>query len=267
MLGLILISWPLAAHPQPSNSVRKTPVGTCYLVRPEYVDAIRQQVQKIRSDITRERQSGRLIGYLSTPLSGKGGGNRVVNIDISNYLKRRLEGQFGLGTWILDPSAYDLPPVGNLTASGEEYGFLWANVLAGDDGLGSDFDFVFITGPTDMRSFFQLDASAKSTNLIDGLRDWMTKRAEKDPKFASDVLADPNSTKAFIKYYAFRASSEFSVGAHDEWNIFVAVNSNRRSKLGIAEQIPIFFDGRQLSAAEMETPVSNGSTTTCPPAN
>lgn len=140
-------------------------------------------------------------------------------------------------------------------------------MLAGDDGLGSDFDFVFVTGPTDMRSFFQLDASAKSANLIDSLHTWMTKRGEKDPKFASDVLADPNSRRAFIEYYVFRASSEFSVGAHDEWNIFVAVNSNRRSKLGIAEQIPIFFDGRQLSAAEMETPVSNGSTTTCPPAN
>jgi hypothetical protein len=264
MLALVLILWPPAADTQRSKSVRKTPVGTCYLVQPEYFDVIGEQIQKIRSDIQHQRQSGRLIGYLSTPLSGKGGGSRAVNIEISRYLKEHLEDQMGHAIWILDPSAYDLRQVGNLRASSEDYGFLWSNVLAGDDGLGSDFDFVFITGPTDMRSFFQLDATAKSANLIGSLNTWMTKRGEKDPKFESDVLADPISRKAFMNYYVFRASSAFSVGAHDEWNLLVTVNSNRRSKLGIAEQIPIFFDGRQLSAAEMETPVSNGSTTACP---
>ncbi|HTY77322.1 MAG TPA: hypothetical protein VMI34_05850 [Candidatus Bathyarchaeia archaeon] len=51
-----------------------------------------------------------------------------------------------------------------------------------------------------------------------------------------------------------RASSAFSSGAHDEWNILVRVN--RRRPLG--DQVAVFFDGRPASPAEMETEVAPG---------
>ena len=51
-----------------------------------------------------------------------------------------------------------------------------------------------------------------------------------------------------------RASSSYSTGAHDEWNIFVKINRKR----ALGEQIAMFFDGRPASPAEMETEISPG---------
>lgn len=59
---------------------------------------------------------------------------------------------------------------------------------------------------------------------------------------------------AFLRYYALRASSAYSSGAHDEWNIFVRIN--RKRPLG--DQVTIFFDSRSASPAEMEADVSPG---------
>ncbi len=57
-----------------------------------------------------------------------------------------------------------------------------------------------------------------------------------------------------LRYYALRASSAYSSGAHDEWKIFVRIN--RRRLLG--ERVPRFFDGRLASQPEMETDVAPG---------
>jgi hypothetical protein len=58
----------------------------------------------------------------------------------------------------------------------------------------------------------------------------------------------------FVRYYTLRASSAYSTGAHDEWNI--AVRVNRKRPLG--DQLAMFFDGRPASPAEMETEVGPG---------
>ena len=54
---------------------------------------------------------------------------------------------------------------------------------------------------------------------------------------------------AFRRYYALRASSTVSRGAHDEWNIFRMINETRRadSKIGTPGQIPVLFDGRGVA--------------------
>jgi hypothetical protein len=64
----------------------------------------------------------------------------------------------------------------------------------------------------------------------------------------------PPGAAAFVRYYALRASSAYSSGAHDEWNIMVKVNRRR----AFGEQIAVFFDGRPASPAEMETEISPG---------
>lgn len=75
-----------------------------------------------------------------------------------------------------------------------------------------------------------------------------------DEKLRGRIAADSGRRRAFLRYYALRASSAYSSGAHDEWNIFVRIN--RRRPLG--EQAAVFFDGRPASPAEMETEVGPG---------
>jgi hypothetical protein len=73
-------------------------------------------------------------------------------------------------------------------------------------------------------------------------------------------------TKAsFRRYYALRASSTVSRGAHDEWNIFRMINERRRAdaKLGTPNQIPMLFDGRSIAPADAELAVSEGYVGKC----
>ena len=62
---------------------------------------------------------------------------------------------------------------------------------------------------------------------------YFDKRVKSDPDFAKAVQGGLTKA-AFRKYYALRASSTVSRGAHDEWNIFRLINDKRRadSKFG-----------------------------------
>lgn len=105
-------------------------------------------------------------------------------------------------------------------------------------------------GPNDIRAFFGCGRD-DVTGCIDR---WLTARAGGDEKLRTGVAADSARRQASLRYYALRASSAYSSGAHDEWNIFV--RSKRRRQLG--EQLTGFFDGRPASPPEMETKVSPG---------
>src|SRR5439155_946777 len=172
----------------------------------------------------------------STPISSRGGGNERVNLEVSASVKARLEREYGPAVWVLDPGAYQMPPVGGRSPGGDEYMLMWAQVLAGDDGAGRDFDLVHFTGPGDMRAFFGC-GGGDVTGCIDR---YAQSRATADGDFRRTVATDPVRRSAFVRYYALRASSAFSKGAHDEWNIVVRIN--RRRALG--EQVAVFFDGR-----------------------
>lgn len=56
-----------------------------------------------------------------------------------------------------------------------------------------------------------------------------------------------------------------AVVAHGEWNVLRFVNQRRRddAKYGIAQQVPIFFDGHALSSAEFEQAVGAGNVGAC----
>ena len=132
---------------------------------------------------------------------------------------------------------------------------LWTEVLAGADGLGRDFDLFLMTGPTDVQSFFLRRAHpATDWDLLSALDQW----AQKHNISASD-------RKQFLTYYGMKASGSFSMGSHDKWNAFVRINQARREKLGVAAQIPVYYDGRSLDPAEMEAPVSTGYEGPCAP--
>ena len=68
------------------------------------------------------------------------------------------------------------------------------------------------------------------------------------------MATDAAKRQAFLRYYALRASSAYSSGAHDEWNIFVRINRKR----SLGDQIAVFFDGRPASPAEMEMDIAPG---------
>lgn len=143
--------------------------------------------------------------------------------------------------------------------SGADYMLMWTTLLEGPDGTG-DFDFVYFAGPQDFARYFKFDGN----NDMGKLDAWFDRRVASDPDFAKAVqngLTKPN----FRKYYALRASSAVSRGAHDEWNIFRMINEKRRadSKFGTPAQIPVLFDGQALAPPQGESPVSEGYVGKC----
>ncbi len=227
-----------------------TTVGMKYCADPSFDAAIATQLQIVRADLRAQRQSGKLIVYASTPISPRGGGSMDVNLEIAASVKARLEKEYGAAVWVLDPGRYQLPDVGGKAAGGAEYMVMWTAVLAGDDGMGRDFDMVHFTGPLDMRSFF----GCGRDDVTGCLDRWLTARAAVDEKLRRAVAADGARRHAFLRYYALRASSAYSSGAHDEWNILVRINRKR----SLGDQVAVFFDGRPASPAEMEADVSPG---------
>ena len=246
----VLASVAAAADCNAPKAVVTTSVGMKYCADPAFDAVIANQVQVIRGDLRAQRQAGKLILYASTPISPRGGGHMDTNLEIAASVKARLENEYGGGAWVLDPGRYQLPDVGGKPAGGAEYMLMWTKVLAGDDGLGRDFDMFHFTGPQDMHAFF----GCGRDDVTGCLDRWLTTRAATSEKLRQAIAIDPARRQAFIRYYALRASSAFSSGAHDEWNILVRVN--RRRPLG--DQVAVFFDGRPASPAEMETEVTPG---------
>ena len=132
---------------------------------------------------------------------------------------------------------------------------LWTSVLEGSNGLGEDLDFVYFAGPLDFARVFGLDGNGDMAKIDK----YFEQRLKTDPDLQKAVQG--GLTKgAFRIYYGLRASSTFSRGAHDEWNIIRLINERRRTdpKLGIPNQLPVLFDGRGVPSADSEAAVSEG---------
>jgi len=227
-----------------------TVIGLSFCVDAAFETAIAGQVKAVRADIAARRQAGKLVAYPVGPLFPGEGGDERVDREIAASVKARLERRFGETLWVLDPEAYRLPPRGEHTSGPEEHVLLWTRVLAGEDGLGRDVDLAHFTGPGDARAYF----GCGDADLVGCLARWMSARADRDDAFRKEIFADAGRQGAFLRHYALRASSAYEKGAHDLWNLFARVN--RRRPLG--DQIAIYFDGRPVSPAEMETQVSPG---------
>ena len=250
LAAVLLSAAPAAAQGcRPPRVVVDTVLGMKYCGDPAFDSAIAGQIQKIRQDVRVARQAGRLVIYASTPISPRGGGIEKVNIEIAAAVKARLEKAFGTGAWVLDPGGYQLPSVGDKAPGGGDYMVMWTRVLAGDDGAGRDFDMVHFTGPADMRAFFGCGAE----DVTGCLARWLTVRSATDGDIKR-VADNPDMRRTFVRYYAMRASSAYSAGAHDEWNIFLRINRKRT----LGDQIAMFFDGRPLSPGEMEIEIAPG---------
>jgi hypothetical protein len=239
-----------AAECAAPKAIVTTAVGIRFCADPAFDPLVTSQIQRIRDDIRAQRKAGKLVVYASTPISPRGGGHVETNLAVAGAVKNRIEKELGGAVWVLDPGRYQLSDVNGRSPGGAEYMVMWTAVLAGDDGIGRDFDAAHFTGPGDMRAFF----GCGREDVSGCIERWIGARAAADPKFRTEVADQPSRRQAFVRYYALRASSAFSTGAHDEWNIVVRINRRRP----IGEQIAVYFDGRPASPAELETEVSPG---------
>jgi len=241
-----------AAHAETATecSLRKF----CYCVNAELKSAIEKQVAAIRGLVAAEKAKGKSIGYMSIPLSTVAGSYFGVNVKIAEAAKKRIEARYGADqVWILNPGADEMSlPRG---ARGADYMLMWTAVLEGKNGMGEDFDFVYFVGPTDIAQHFALDGSG-DMQKIDAYYEAAAK---------SDAGLAKVDRKAFREYYALRASTAFSFGAHDEWNIVRVLNEARRgaTEFGIARQLPVLFDGRAVPPGVFETSVAPGTAAEC----
>ncbi len=262
ILPLVFAFLPAILCGQSAKQILKTPLGTCYEVDPDFLPVIDTAVQNLRAQI-RSQSAVKMIVYLSVPLTSRGGGYRPLNVEVSEFLKSRIETKFQNRVWVLAPgkAESELPPVKGKSPQGGEYMYMWTKVLAGDDGYGRDFNLLFAAGPSEIKSFF-----GASDDVPASLERYTELRAKTDTDFRDHIASVPEARKRFVAYYATKASVAFSDGSHDEWNIFVEINRRRRSNatFGLGEQIPVIFDGRSTSPAEMEMRVSAGYEKACP---
>ena len=248
----VLLAGPGPAAAQgcpPPRALVDTVLGMKYCTDPAFSGAVDTLTLRLRQEARAARQAGRLVIYMSTPISPRGGGVEKVNVEIAAAVKARLEKVYGGGAWILDPGAHQMPSIGAKSPGGGDYMVMFTRVLAGDDGAGRDFDMAHFTGPGDMRAFF----GCSGDDITGCLGRWLAGRAAADADLKR-IADNPDTRRAFLRYYAMRASAAHSAGAHDEWNIFVRINRKRT----LGDQISMFFDGRAASPAEMETEISPG---------
>jgi len=248
-----------AGAAEPAKNSECTKIGLCYCVSSEAKPAIEERIARFRALIAEQRKAGKSVGYLSVPLSPAGGGYFNLNAEVAEKAKQAIEKRLGADlVWVLNPGI----PESNLPkgSSGADYMLMWTSVLEGADGLGQDFDFVYFAGPQDFGRVFGLDG----TNDMTKIDQYFDQRVKSDPEFDKAVKGGLAKT-AFRNYYALKASSAFSRGSHDEWNIVRLINERRRAdpKLGVPNQIPVLFDGHSVPAADAETVVSEGYVGKC----
>ena len=251
----------LTFAPSPALAAKATEctkINVCYCVDTELKPRIEANVARFRQQLAEQRKAGKLVGYMSVPLSSAGGGNFDVNKEVADAARAAVEKRFGVDqVFVLNPGTADADiPNG----SGADYMLMWTTLLEGPGGGGEDFDFVYFVGPQDFARYFAFDGSGDMAKLDQ----FYDRRMKSDPGFEKAVKGGLSRT-AFRNYYGLKASTTFSRGAHDEWNIVRSVNERRRGdpKLGIANQLPVFFDGRGVSPVDAEVMASEGYVGKC----
>jgi len=216
------------------KSTACTKIALCYCVNDDLKALVEAKVAQFRELLAAQHSAGKAVGYMSVPLSTVGGGFFSVNKEVAAAAKAHIEKRFGVEqAWILNPGTLEanIP-----NGSGADYMLMWTTVLEGREGLGEDFDFVYFVGPQDFARYFGLDGSAdmlKIEQYFDG-------RLKSDADLEK-AMEKGLTRAAFRNYYALKASTTFSKGSHDEWNIVRALNERRRAheRFGIGNQLAV----------------------------
>ncbi|MGG1152630.1 hypothetical protein [Bacillus wiedmannii] len=263
----------------------------------DWFELFEKQVDLIQSDVKRALMDDRLVVYLSCPLSSRGGGHYITNVEIARHTEQRIMKEWGTGFWVLNPAQYQMESkegTGLIEAhthllkleknididlaklkkekplNGGDYMRMWTRVLVEDGfkNLGDHFSAYYFLGPSNVRDFFTLGGSI---DLTSGVEEYFSRKYCTDPIFhkyfseqedGTPLSAEEweNRRKEFFRFYTIRASATYSKGCHDEWNIWETLNGLRLkdSSFGIGSQISGYFDGKQINLGSAETKVSPG---------
>lgn len=179
-------------------------------------DLIDRQIELIRQDILIAKSGGRLVIYLSCPITGRGGGHHRTNVEIAHDVTRRVTTEWGHRFWLLNPAAYQLESregtsrlqlhakalarergenpidVKTLKPRGGDYMRMWTCVLVEDDqegsakNLGGYFDGYYFIGPRDVNNFF---AKTGGQTITAGVEAYFSSKFSIDPEFRKDFSA------------------------------------------------------------------------------
>jgi hypothetical protein len=264
-----------------------------------------EQISLIKDDVARVRAEDRLVVYLSCPISSRGGGWSGTNVDIARHIERSLLERWGEAFWVLNPAQYQLESkagrglisrhaqrlridlaklMSKSPPGGGDYMRMWTKVLVEDGAgnLGRNVDAFYFLGPRDVLSFF---TQSPSVTLTAGIETYFARKFSADASFC-DAFSIPSiqwgaPTKKqspiprqawnklrmdFLRFYALRASANFSLGSHDEWAIFRLINAGRRKASqapgmldgDVGDQVAAFFDGNQVDPSSSEASLSRG---------
>lgn len=264
-----------------------------------------RQVELIAEDVTRALQSGRLVVYISCPISSRGGGFAGTNVEIALYTQNRLQDEWGEGFWFLNPAQYQMESkagtglilrharqleregvfnfasddelrafVQGLKPSGGDYMRMWTRVLVEGDPTVTEPDsaapledrgrfagFYFV-GPSDAAHFFRVSGGQ---SLAAGAEAYFARKYTMDASFneyyTPGKLGDAEWRELrarFFRYYTIRYGANYSLGSHDEWNIWRKLNALRLRRMGVGGQVAGYFEGRQIDLSSSETGVSRG---------
>jgi hypothetical protein len=229
-----------------------------------------EQTEQIKDDVARARLDGRLLLYLSCPISSRGGGFAGTNVDIAHYVERKILDRWGEAFWVLNPAKYQLESKAGkglldqhakklgidlktlehaAPPGGGDYLRMWTKVLVEDgaDNLARNFDAFYFLGPRDVFSFFTENGSQSMTA---GIQSYFARKISTDAAFrdyfsipdiawgdSDEARSAPESREKwsdlrrdFLRFYGLRASANFSLGSHDEWAILRLVNAERRKR-------------------------------------
>ena len=118
--------------------------------------------------------------------------------------------------------------------TGADFMFMWATVLEGSDGLGSDFDFVYFVGPSDLPRSLEARRNGRYAKL----------EAYYD-EARGDGSGHCQGRQAGVSQLLCPARlGRLQPGVHDEWNIAKAINDRRRARdqsKGIPGQLGILL--------------------------
>jgi len=233
----------------PRAPIVDTSVGIRYCaIRPS--DAvIAFQLQRIRADVRAARQAGRLVIYAKHADQPPGRRRREGQRRDRRLGEARLGKAYGGGVWVLDPGAYQLPRV---ERTGARRRRLHGDVDARAGGRRRrrpHVDMVHFTGPGDMRAFFGCGAD----DLIGCLARWLAGRAAGEPSCAVSPTT-PRRAALPPLLCRTRVGRPTRPARTTSGTSFVRINRKR----ALGDQIAIFFDGRAVPPAAMETEISPG---------
>jgi hypothetical protein len=76
--------------------------------RDAYLKLFDRQVDLLTEDVGRALQSGRMVVYISCPISSRGGGFAGTNVEIALHVQNKLQREWGEGFWFLNPAQYQM---------------------------------------------------------------------------------------------------------------------------------------------------------------